>query len=347
MTMKRTRLALVTTINLSPSPPQPIPAEFITGLSWLADQAAVPEAVPIPAPKKQSASGSRTAIKTQEDGTKITTTTDASGSVKMEVNLSASAVAAAEGSGGAVALPISAVTAASDVNSAWAITVHTEKDQVVNVAIPTVSPTAGTVAVVVNEDGSTQVVKGSVPTENSVVAPLSNGATVKIVDNSKNFSDVPQGAWFEEAVDFVSARDLFHDTTETTFAPDQPMTYAVMMTALAGFDGEETEGGATWYEKSGQWAAANGISDGADPNSGITCEQSLTMLWKYQGSPAAADASADQPSDTQKAMNWAVANGIISASESESLDPQGQVSRCQAAEIIMNFAKKVSLNSQQ
>ena len=297
--------------------------------------------------KKQSASGSRTAIKTQEDGTKITTTTDASGSVKMEVNLSASAVAAAEESGGAVALPISAVTAASDVNSAWAITVHTEKDQVVNVAIPTVSPTAGTVAVVVNEDGSTQVVKGSVPTENSVVAPLSNGATVKIVDNSKNFADVPQGAWFEEAVDFVSARDLFHDTTETTFAPDQPMTYAVLMTALAGFDGEETEGGATWYEKGARWAAANGISDGADPNSGITCEQSLTMLWKYQGSPAAADASADQPSDTQKAMNWAVANGIISASESESLDPQGQVSRCQAAEIIMNFAKKVSLNSQQ
>ena len=297
--------------------------------------------------KKQSASGSRTAIKTQEDGTKITTTTDASGSVKMEVNLSASAVAAAEESGGAVALPISAVTAASDVNSAWAITVHTEKDQVVNVAIPTVSPTAGTVAVVVNEDGSTQVVKGSVPTENSVVAPLSNGATVKIVDNSKNFADVPQGAWFEEAVDFVSARDLFHDTTETTFAPDQPMTYAVMMTALAGFDGEETEGGATWYEKSARWAAANGISDGADPNSGITCEQSLTMLWKYQGSPAAADASADQMSDTQKAMNWAVANGIISISENEPLDPQGQISRGQAAEIIMNFAKKASLNSRQ
>ena len=297
--------------------------------------------------KKQSASGSRTAIKTQEDGTKITTTTDASGSVKMEVNLSASAVAAAEESGGAVALPISAVTAASDVNSAWAITVHTEKDQVVNVAIPTVSPTAGTVAVVVNEDGSTQVVKGSVPTENSVVAPLSNGATVKIVDNSKNFADVPQGAWFEEAVDFVSARDLFHDTTETTFAPDQPMTYAVLMTALAGFDGEETEGGATWYEKGARWAAANGISDGADPNSGITCEQSLTMLWKYQGSPAAADASADQMSDTQKAMNWAVANGIISISENEPLDPQGQISRGQAAEIIMNFAKKASLNSRQ
>ncbi len=297
--------------------------------------------------KKQSARGSRTAIKTQEDGTKITTTTDASGSVKMEVNLSASAVAAAEGSGGAVALPISAVTAASDVNSAWAITVHTEKDQVVNVAIPTVSPTAGTVAVVVNEDGSTQVVKGSVPTENSVVAPLSNGATVKIVDNSKNFADVPQGAWFEEAVDFVSARDLFHDTTETTFAPDQPMTYAVLMTALAGFDGEETEGGATWYEKGARWAAANGISDGADPNSGITCEQSLTMLWKYQGSPAAADASADQMSDTQKAMNWAVANGIISISENEPLDPQGQISRGQAAEIIMNFAKKASLNSRQ
>ena len=71
------------------------------------------------------------------------------------------------------------------------------------------------------------------------------------------------------------------------------------------------------------------------------------MLWKYQGSPAAADASADQMSDTQKAMNWAVANGIISISENEPLDPQGQISRGQAAEIIMNFAKKASLNSRQ
>ena len=279
--------------------------------------------------KKQSSNRSRTTTKTQEDGTKITTTTDAAGNVEVEVSLSVSAVTAAEESGKAVPLPVSPVTAAGDMGKAWGITVHTGRDQLVNVSIPVVSPDSGTVAVMVNGDGSAEVIKNSVATENSIVAPLSDGVTVKIVDNGKNFSDIPEGAWYEEAADFVSARDLFRDTAETAFAPDEPVTYGVMITALADFQGMEIQSG------------------GSDPNSGITCEQSVTMLWRCQGSPAAANALADQLSDEQKAMAWAAENGIISSSENAPFNPQGQVTRGQAAQIIMNFAKNVFLNSRQ
>ena len=37
-----------------------------------------------------------------------------------------------------------------------------------------------------------------------------------------------------------------------------------------------------------EWAAVHGMRDGAAPDSRITCEQLVTMLWKYQGSPVTA-----------------------------------------------------------
>ena len=301
---------------------------------------------------RRDSDGSRIVTEKHRDGTVVTTTTDAAGKLKMEAKLSVSGISAAEQNGKAVALPISAVQAVKDVSVASAITVHTQKDQLVKVAIPAVLPTAGTVAVMVNEDGSTTVMKTSVPTKDSVVVSLPNGATIKIVDNSKSFSDVPAESWFADAVSFVSARELFHGTTETAFIPDASMTYAMLTTALARFDGAQTDGGATWYEKSMEWAAVRGIKDGTDPNSNITGEQLVTILWKYQGSPVVTDALSDygnvsQLSDAEKSMEWAMKNSIVSGFEDGAFDPKRQVNRAQAAQIIMNFAKSTALNPAQ
>ena len=282
--------------------------------------------------------------KTQQDGTVITTATDAAGRVEVKAQLSALGIQTAEQKGQAVALPISALQVFRDISMAPSVTVHTQRERPVKVAIPVVSPTPGTVAVTVNEDGSTNVIPACVPTADNVVVFLSNGATVKIVDNSRSFSDVPAGAWYEDAVSFVSARGLFYGTTETMFAPGAPMTYAALATALARFDGVRTEGGTVWYEKSMEWAAARGIRDGAGPDSNITCGQLVTMLWKYQGSPAG---DANQVSDQQKAMDWAVKNDIVSVFGSEILDPQMQVNRSQAAQVIMEFARKIDFKPAQ
>ncbi len=292
--------------------------------------------------------GSRIVSKTHRDGTVVTTTTNAAGKIKMEAKLSASGIRTAEQNGEAVALPIPAVRAVKDVSMASAITVHTQKDQPVKVAIPVALPAAGVVAVIVNEDGSTTVMKDSVPTKDSVVVSLPNGATIKIVDNSKSFSDVPAESGFLDAVSFISARELFYGTTETTFAPDAPMTYAVLTTALARFDGVQTDGGATWYEKSMEWASARGIKDGTNPDSSITFQQLVTLLWKYQGSPVDAalsgDGAASQLSEAEKAMQWALKNGIVNGFEDGTFDPQKKVNRAQAAQIIMNFAKNTAKN---
>ena len=203
----------------------------------------------------------------------------------------------------------------------------------------------------VNADGSTHVMEGSVATEDCVVVSLPNGATIKIMDNSKQFSDVPAGAWYEDAVSFISARELFYNTTESTFAPGSPMTCAMLTTALARLDGVKTDGGSTWYEKSMEWAAARDMRDEANPNSTVTCGQLAVMLWKYQGSPAV-DASSDNrddvmASDVQKAMDWAMKNGLVSVFEEEAWTPKNLVNRSQAAQIIMNFVKKIVISAGQ
>ncbi|NBH73068.1 hypothetical protein D3Z51_13770 [Clostridiaceae bacterium] len=301
---------------------------------------------------RQGADGSSIVTETHQDGTVVTITTDATGKVKLETNLSLLGIHTAEQKGEAVALPVPAVLVVKDVSMAPAITVHTKKDQPVKVAIPAVLPTAGTVAVIVNADGSTNVIKNSVPTKNSIVASLPNGATIKIVDNSKTFTDVPVGSWFCDAVSFISARELFYNTAETAFTPDAPMTYAMLTTALARFDGAQTDGGITWYDKGMEWAAARGIQDGTGPDSNITCGQLVTILWKYQGSPVVIDPLSDngdagQLGDAQKAMRWAAKNDIASSFGNVAFDPQGQASRAQTAQIIMNFAKKTAPNPTQ
>ncbi len=293
-----------------------------------------------------NADGSRLTTTIQRDGTVITVTDPAAGVAQMAVKLSGSAIDTARKNSEAVALPITAVPVVKDISAAPAITVYTQKDDLVKVTIPTDMATAGTVAVMVNQDGSTKVIRSSVAAENRIVASLPNGATVKIVDNSKSFADVPAGVWYEEAVSFISARELFYNATETGFEPGAPMTCAMLTTALARFDGAETDGGTTWYEKSMEWAAAQGIRDGLNPNSHITCDQLAVMLWKYQGSPVVDASSGNEDgsslSDVQKAMDWTVKYGIINCFEEGAWAPQKPVNRSQAAQVIMNFVKKAA-----
>ena len=93
------------------------------------------------------------------------------------------------------------------------------------------------------------------------------------------------------------------------------------MTVLARFDGQDTTGGAVWYEKAMEWARENGISDGSDPDGSITREQLATMLWRYAGSPAGGSSlssfgdSASVSAYALEAVRWAVGEGLISGTD--------------------------------
>lgn len=142
---------------------------------------------------------------------------------------------------------------------------------------------------------------------------------------------------------FVTDKGLFQGVSETSFAPAQPMSRAMLMTVLARADGQDTEGGATWYEKGMNWAAENGITDGSDPHGNITREQLVTMLYRYAGSPRS-DGNLDAFGDRDKvsswaraAMEWAVSQGIIQGKAGVGLDPKGGATRAEVATVLQRF----------
>ena len=162
---------------------------------------------------------------------------------------------------------------------------------------------------------------------------------------SKNgFDDVASSDWFADAVKYVADKGLMSGTGSDKFAPSATTTRAMLMTVLARYAGEDTTGGATWYEKGMNWAKAKGVSDGTNPNADITREQLVTMLYRYAGSPVV-NGSLDSFSDAASvssyavnAMQWAVANGIVSGSNGK-LNPQNNATRAQVAAILMRFCE--------
>ena len=159
-----------------------------------------------------------------------------------------------------------------------------------------------------------------------------------------DFDDVVSSAWYADAVRYVTDKGLMNGTDDNQFSPNDTTTRGMLMTVLARYAGEDTTGGATWYEKSMNWAKAKGVSDGTNPNADITREQLVTMMYRYAGSPKA-DGKLDIFTDVASvssyaanAMQWAVANGIVNGSNGK-LNPQNNATRAEVAAILMRFCE--------
>ena len=160
------------------------------------------------------------------------------------------------------------------------------------------------------------------------------------------FTDVAEGDWFYDYVEYVYANGLMDGTSDTTFEPNANMTRAMVWAILARIDGE-TVTGANWVETAREWAMASGVSDGENANGYVTREQLATMLWRYAGEPASdyslsAFTDAANVSDyAATAMAWAVEHGIISGVTDTTLVPQGTATRAQCAAMLMRFVENV------
>lgn len=283
-----------------------------------------------------------------KDGSGSVTVVDENGQVVSEATLSQSAVAAAQEKGEAVVLPMPEVPVTTDRETAPTVTVSLHSGTSAKVEIPVENVTPGTVAVIVKADGTEEVIKTSLTTETGVAVTLSDGDTVKIVDNSKTFEDVSATYWAAEAVDFATSRELFAGTSDTTFAPDTAMTRAMIVTVLARFEGVDTTTGSTWYEAGQQWAMENGVSDGTNMDASLTREQLATMLWRYAGSPSVSNDLSNYTdagtvsSYAQQAMAWCVEQGIIGGTTTTTLSPQGPATRAQVATILMRYIENIA-----
>ena len=271
------------------------------------------------------------------DGSTGTVKTDKNGQTTAETKVSAKAVEDAKKNGEAVKAPVE-VKASRDSSTAPTVKVELPRNSGdTKVEIPVTNVKPGTVAVLVKADGTAEIVKNSLPTEDGIQLTINGGATVKIVDNSKDFADT-RDHWAKDAIDFVSARGLVNGTGESTFSPNAPTTRAQLWTILARQAGADLTGGASWYEKAQAWAKERGISDGSNHNGTINRAQMVTMLYRAAGSPEVSITTTftDVPADSYyaKAVAWAVENGITTGIGSGKFDPNATCTRAQIATFL-------------
>ena len=300
--------------------------------------------------------GSTTTVETKKDGSVTATNktangsvgtvkTDANGNSEISANISAADVSAAAKKNEPVAAPVSVAPAASPAAApVIKLSVPANAGEV-SVVIPVTNAQQGTVAIKVNPDGTEEIIKTSVVTKDGVVLGVKGSTQIKIVNNDKDFSDTV-GHWAESDVDFVSARELFTGTAPQTFSPESATTRGMVVTVLARLAGENTDGGANWYDKGCAWAVTNGVSDGTDPNGTVTREQLAAMLYRYFGSPAVSGslsfADASSVSEyAHDAMQWCVNNGIINGMDGL-LNPQGQATRAQVSAMFARYIRLMS-----
>lgn len=143
------------------------------------------------------------------------------------------------------------------------------------------------------------------------------------------FTDVPSGAYYEDAVIWAVKEDITSGTSATTFDPDGSCTRAQAVTFLWRAAGSPEPKSAampftdvpagSYFEKAVLWAVENGITKGTSdttftPDASCTRAQIVTFLWRANGSHAVSGNSAfsDVAADAYyaAAVAWAEKNGV-------------------------------------
>ena len=142
------------------------------------------------------------------------------------------------------------------------------------------------------------------------------------------FYDVPNNAYFYEAVKWAVENGITTGVGNNLFAPEQPCTRAQIVTFLWRAAGSPEPKGAasgmtdvvsgSYYEKAVAWAIENGITTGTttttfSPDATCTRAQAVTFLARALKAKAASAAEfSDVPTGSYfaDAVAWAAANGV-------------------------------------
>ena len=161
------------------------------------------------------------------------------------------------------------------------------------------------------------------------------------------FYDVPNGAYFYEAVKWAVKNGITNGVGNDLFAPEQPCTRAQIVTFLWRAAGspepKSTAAGMTdvvpgsYYAKAVAWAVENGITTGTaegtfSPDATCTRAQAVTFLARAQNAKATGKtAFSDVPADSYfaDAVAWAQANGVTTGTTETTFSPDSDCTRAQ------------------
>ena len=128
------------------------------------------------------------------------------------------------------------------------------------------------------------------------------------VDNAIDFTDVPEGEWYSDAVRWAAGEDIVEGYGNGLFGTNDPVTREQLA--------------AIFY----RYAVCKGydVSIGEDTN--ILSYEDFSDLSEY----------------AVPAMQWACGTGIVNGTSESTLEPQGNATRAQIAAILMRFCENAA-----
>lgn len=181
------------------------------------------------------------------------------------------------------------------------------------------------------------------------------------------FTDVPSTSNYYEAIEYCYDHGIMNGTTSTTFAPTTALSRAMFVTVLYRMSGSSMQraptgftdvpSGAYYYYAVG-WAQYYGIVNGVsstsfEPNTNVTREQAITILYRYATSykgysynllsssyASTLNDYSSISSYARTAVNWALNCGIVSETTSY-FYPKSLTLRQLCAEYLFRYLTKV------
>lgn len=178
------------------------------------------------------------------------------------------------------------------------------------------------------------------------------------------FTDVPESAWYKNAVTFAYEKGLFEGTGPTTFSPNAPMTRAMFVQVLSNKTSNYNKADWTgkssfsdvnpnaWYAPAVEWASHFGIVSGVgggkfEPDKNVTREQMAVIMYNYAkrtDNSTMFDSAAlilfsdggSVSSWAREGMQWAASMRIIKGSDNNRANPKSNAKRCEVAQVMMN-----------
>ncbi len=171
------------------------------------------------------------------------------------------------------------------------------------------------------------------------------------------FTDI-KGHWAEKVILSATQKGLFKGVTETTFAPNSPITRGMLVSVLARLEGQDVKQTSAnpftdvkagdWYENAVIWAAKNkyvmGYEDNTfKPNQKVTREEMATILGRYiEGKKVPYTLDLKEPfADQNMISKWALepidivrhAN-LMQGRENNKFVPKASATRAELAKVM-------------
>ena len=224
-----------------------------------------------------------------------------------------------------------------------------------------------TVAFQTDEEG-TYVIESKTPVQpkpddavTGIISSIVASGALQPGASASQFTDLTSGSWYYGGVRYALENGLMTGTSARTFAPDRPVTRAMLVTILWRLAGEpygrvspfEDVLPGSWYAQAVSWAYDKGIVTGVtatsvQPGAPVTREQLCAILCRYAaltGKNTAASAPLDAYTDraqvsayAEASVRWALQAGLLTGVGDGRLAPRSGATRAQLAVLLQRFA---------